>query len=70
MLLVLSTHSKLNIETYTDEQLMEFGKSNKDETRQKQRTKYNNDFDFRDIQKEHRKTYCEKQLNEIKVEQF
>jgi len=58
--------TKLNIEAYTDEQLIEFGKTyliqkeiyrlraynyflpHKDEIRQKQRTEYNNDFEFRE----------------------
>ena len=69
--------TQLNIETYTDEQLVEFGKtyliqkgiyrlraynyfqSHKDEIRQKQRTKYNNDFEFKEKRKGQRKTYCE-----------
>jgi hypothetical protein len=64
-----NTLTKLNIETYADEQLIWFGKtylieteiyrlgaysylkSHKYEIRQKQRTKYNNDFDSRDKRK-------------------
>ena len=53
------TFTKLNIETYTDEQLIELGK-NIQHKKIKQRHQYNNDFCFRNKRKEQGEAYYDK----------